>query len=263
VPIFGNRTADCRGPLAWWRGDDSHEAGGSVDTIQNDRAETIGTLAGLIVALGRSRPVRVAIDGRTASGKTTLADELAAAVERAGRPVIRTSIDGFHRPKIERYARGRNSAEGYYRDARDLGAIRALLLDPLGPGGSGLYRTASFDLERDCAIEQAPLRTAADSILIVDGTFLQRPELNDGWDVTVFVDTSEDVAEQRGVGRDAAKLGGAEATRELYATRYRPAFAMYEQACRPASCADAVVDNNDLARPRLQVRPGGRLALGR
>jgi uridine kinase len=235
--------------------------GGSVDTIQNDRAEMVGTLAGLVLAPGRS--LRVAIDGRTASGKTTLADELAAAIVQAGRPVIRTSIDGFHRPRVERYARGRNSAEGYYRDARDLGAIRALLLDPLGPDGTGLYRTASFDLERDCAIEQAPLRAAPDSILIVDGTFLQRPELNDGWDVTVFVDTAEGIAEQRGVGRDAAKLGGADATRELYAVRYRPAFAMYEQACRPASSADAVVDNNDLARPRLQVRPGGRSALAR
>jgi pantothenate kinase-related protein Tda10 len=98
--LLGNRTADCHGLLAWWRGDDSHKAGGSVDTIQNDRAETVGTLAGLIVALWRSRPVRVAIDGRTASGKTTLADELAAAVGQAGRPVIRTSIDGFHRPRV-------------------------------------------------------------------------------------------------------------------------------------------------------------------
>jgi len=227
--------------------------------MQNDRAVTVGKLAGLILALGRSRPVRVAIDGRTASGKTTLADELAVAIGQAGRPAIRTSVDGFHRPRAERHARGRNSAEGYYLDARDLGAIRALLLDPLGPGGTGLYRTASFDLERDCAIEQVPLRAATDSILIVDGTFLQRPELNDGWDVTVFVDTSEGVAEQRGVGRDAARLGGAEAARELYANRYRPAFAMYERACRPLSSADAVVENEDLARPRLQVRPGGRL----
>jgi hypothetical protein len=64
-----------------------------------------------------------------------------AAVQDKGRPVIRTSIDGFHRPKAERYARGRYSAEGYYYDARDLAAIKALLLAPLGPGGD--RRTAS------------------------------------------------------------------------------------------------------------------------
>ncbi len=60
--------------------------------------------------------LRVAVDGRTASGKTTLADELGVAVEAAGRPVVRTSIDGFHRPRAERHARGRYSAEGYYHD---------------------------------------------------------------------------------------------------------------------------------------------------
>src|SRR4051812_47502534 len=79
--------------------------------------------------------VRVAVDGRTASGKTTLADELAALLAETGRVVIRTAIDGFHRQRPERCARGRHSAEGYYYDARDLPAIVALLLAPLGPFG--------------------------------------------------------------------------------------------------------------------------------
>src|SRR5215211_9209362 len=99
------------------------------------RAETVRVLANLIARTGRTHPVRVAVDGRTASGKTTLADELARELRSLGREVIRTSVDGFHRPKSERYARGRHSAEGYYHDARDLGAIRRMLLDPLGPTG--------------------------------------------------------------------------------------------------------------------------------
>src|SRR5882724_7438754 len=87
------------------------------DLVLDDLAAKIGTVA-------LERPLRIAIDGRTAAGKTTLSDELAALVSRRGRPVIRTSIDGFHRPKAERYARGRYSAEGYYYDARDLaGAV--------------------------------------------------------------------------------------------------------------------------------------------
>src|SRR5215469_16372168 len=100
---------------------------------QNDRLKVIDQLSDAIIRLTDSKPVRVAIDGRTASGKTTFADELAMSIKRHGRAVIRTSIDGFHRPKAERYARGRFSAEGYYFDARDLAAIRHLLLDPLGP----------------------------------------------------------------------------------------------------------------------------------
>ena len=97
------------------------------------RAEVLDELASLIADIRLPRPIRVAVDGRTASGKTTLADELAGVLNRKAREVIRTSIDGFHRPKAERYARGRHSAEGYYHDARDLDAVNALLLSPLGP----------------------------------------------------------------------------------------------------------------------------------
>lgn len=224
------------------------------------RAAVLDELASLIAGIASSRPIRIAIDGRTASGKTTLADELAGVLGDAGREVIRTSIDGFHRPKAERYARGRHSAEGYYYDARDLPAINALLLSPLGPGGDLRYHTASFDLDNDQPIEQEPQVASADAILIVDGTFLQRPELRDGWDLAIFVETTEQVSEQRGVDRDAWRLGGADATRELYAVRYKPAFDIYERTCAPTSIADAILDNDDFARPVLKVRDDGRLS---
>ncbi|MBM7048969.1 uridylate kinase [Rhizobium lusitanum] len=224
------------------------------------RAAVLNDLAVLIAKLESARPIRVAIDGRTASGKTTLANELAECLRDKGREVIRTSIDGFHRPKVERYARGRHSAEGYYYDARDLPAINALLLDPLGPGGDGRYRTASFDLHNDLPIEQDPQFAPDDAILIVDGTFLQRPELRGGWDVAVFIETSEHVSEQRGIDRDTAHLGGAEATRQLYAGRYRPAFDLYQRLSAPASAADAIFNNDNFDQPALRVRGDGRLS---
>ncbi len=97
------------------------------------REATIGQLAQLILALeDRARSGR---DRRSHSLRpTTFANELAAVVAHRNREVIGTSVDGFHRPKSKRYVRGRYSPEGYYFDARDLDAIRALLLNPLGPG---------------------------------------------------------------------------------------------------------------------------------
>ncbi len=224
------------------------------------RLAVLTDLALRIEGLRISHPLRVAVDGRTASGKTTLADELAVLLRDRKRHVIRTSIDGFHSPRAVRYARGRQSAEGYYYDARDLPAINTLLLMPLGPGGDRHYRTASFDLDNDVPITQASQVAPADAVLIVDGTFLQRPELRDNWDVTIFVDTTADISEQRGISRDLPQLGGAEATRQLYANRYRPAFDLYDHLSNPALAADAVLDNNDLDQPRLTVRLGGRLA---
>jgi uridine kinase len=224
------------------------------------RTEVLNELAIRIARLRSARPIRVAIDGRTASGKTTLADELARLIEQGGRDVIRTSIDGFHRPRAERYARGRYSPEGYYYDARDHAAINALLLAPLGPGGDCHYRTASFDLTNDHPLQQEPRRASMDTILIVDGTFLQRPELRRGWDLTIFVEVSQRVAEQRGVRRDEALLGGAEAARQLYAARYQPAFDLYERMCSPAATADVILNNEDMDCPRLYIRDDGRLA---
>jgi uridine kinase len=224
------------------------------------RARLLDELTAAIASVSVNHPIRVAIDGRLGSGKTVLAGELAARLSARARPVIRTSIDGFHRAKAERYARGRTSPEGYYYDSRDLGAVVRLLLAPLGPNGDRRYRTASFDLENDRPINENARMADADAILIVDGTFLQRPELVPAFDLTIYVATADDIATARGISRDAGQLGGIAAATELYAARYRPAFDLYERLCAPESRADAVFNNDDLARPRLAIRPGGRLA---
>lgn len=227
----------------------------------SNRSRVVKALADAISSVELPHPIRVAVDGRTASGKTTLADELAEILASREAEVIRTSIDGFHRPKAERYARGRQSPEGYYYDARDLVAINALLLSPLGPGGSREYRTASFDLLNDEPIEQPAKLASSSAILIVDGTFLQRPELAPNWDLTIFVETKKETSEQRGVRRDTSLLGGVDAARQLYANRYQPAYDLYESICAPSNVADAVLNNEDIEHPILTLNTVGRFAV--
>jgi uridine kinase len=225
-----------------------------------ERAAVLEELATRLAGVSLGWPVWVAIDGRTASGKTTLADEVASLIRNKRRPVIRTSIDGFHRPKAARYARGRHSPEGYYYDARDLAAVMRLLLGPLGPDGDRLYRTQCFDLENDRPVEQEPQSAPADAVLLVDGTFLQRPELRNGWDITIFVKASEHATERSGVARDSQLLGGEAAAQKLYAERYRPAFDLYQRLSAPEANADVLLLNEDFQRPQLHIRPDGRLA---
>ena len=78
--------------------------------------------------------------------------------------------------------------------------------------------------------------------------------------MTIYVAATDEIATARGMARDAGRLGGAAATRELYAQRYRPAIDLYERLCGPQLHADAIFNNDDLAHPRLTLRPGGRLA---
>jgi uridine kinase len=146
---------------------------------------------------------------------------------------------------MERHRQGRLSPDGYYEDARDLEAMRRLLLDPLGPSGDRIYVAACFDLDRDHPLADAPKRAIGDEVLIVDGTFLQRSELKESWDFVIFVNVPEEEARQRGVERDAPAMGGAAAASELYLRRYGPAFVRYNAECQPAHHADVVIDNSD------------------
>ena len=147
---------------------------------------------------------RVAIDGPDAAGKTTLADALAALT---GLPRVRA--DDFLAPPDVRHARGPLDPDGYYADAFDLPALRAAVL--------------------------------AHDAVIVDGVFLLRPELDDLWDTRVFVDVDPAEQERRVLARDTARFGSAEAIRERYARRYRPAYDAYRAAVRPEERADVVL----------------------
>ena len=69
------------------------------------------------------------------AGKTTLAAEVAAVVDGAGRPVVPVAYDDFHHPSERRYRLGRTSAEGYLDDSFDPDSLRRLVLDPVAAGG--------------------------------------------------------------------------------------------------------------------------------
>jgi uridine kinase len=219
------------------------------------RQELLDALAARIVAL--SRRVRVAVDGIDASGKTTLADELAAPIEALGRPVIRASIDGFHRPRVERYRRGATSPKGYYRDAFDYPALCESLLLPLGPGGSGGYRRAIFDYHTDLPTAEPEATAPPDAVLVVDGVFLLRPELTGLWDYRIFVAVPFEVALARALRRDLPLFGSAEAVHARYTERYIPAQRLYFEAAHPQDQADAVVYNEDPANPTLVLGDAG------
>src|ERR1700723_4752123 len=99
------------------------------------RADLLDRLVGTIESVTIPHPLRVAVDGPPAAGKTTLADELAVLVRTRGREVIRASTESFHLPRAQRYRRGEFSPEANYHDSFDYHTLRPSLLAPLGPGG--------------------------------------------------------------------------------------------------------------------------------
>jgi uridine kinase len=220
-----------------------------------ERRAVLEQLAGRIAAIRVPHPVRVAIDGVDAAGKTTLADELAAVLAPHDRPVIRVSLDDFHRPRAERYARyGSLSPVGFYEDAFDYPALWSTVLRPLGPGGDRRYRRAVFDVVADAPLAEEWLVAVDDAILLFDGVFALRPELNAVWDYRIFVQIPLAVSLERALVRDLALHGSAETVRESYTRRYMPAQEHYLATVRPMDLADAVVENTDPTRPFLRFR---------
>jgi uridine kinase len=218
------------------------------------RESLVARLVELISVRRPEHVLRVAVDGPDAAGKSSLAAELARGL--AGiRDTILASVDGFHRPRRERYRRGSLSAEGYYEDAFDYDAVLTSVLEPLGPGGNGRYRTAVFDHEADIVLDQPPKDAADGAVLLFDGVFLLRPRLRDVWDLSIFVDVSPAEAVRRALVRDVGLFGSAEAVRERYRLRYQPAQRLYRAAASPTRRADVLIDNDDPAWPRLMRWP--------
>ena len=225
-----------------------------------ERSRLIDHLAGLIIQIERPHPVRVAIDGPDAAGKTTLAQELAAPLQACGRPVIRASIDGFHNPARVRHQLGTRSPEGYYYDSFNYEALTESLLAPLGPSGSRRYVAEVFDYHTDSEVRSQTREAEENAILLFDGVFLLRSGLLEYWDFKVFVEAAFEITLARAEQRDAVMLGSATEVRERYKQRYIPGQKLYFAEARPKERAEVVVDNNDPWNPLLSDHFAGTAA---
>lgn len=179
----------------------------------------IGTIAALVPRPGR--PVVVAVDGGDGAGKTRFADALAEELEALDRTVGRGGIDDFLHPAAHRHALGRTPRTVWERST-DLAAVRRELIDPWRARGD-------------------------EAVLVVDGVFVQRPELVDAWDLVVWLDAPDAVR----VARMAVRDGSVDDVTDPDQRRYLGAQRIYRESCDPVGSADVVVDNADWADPRI------------
>lgn len=220
------------------------------------REALIKRVTRIVLALDRPHPIRVAVEGRSAAGKTTFADALALALGPSGRQVLRAGIDDFHPPgHAARSAAGGYTPQTIYEEGFDYGAFRRLLLAPLGPGGARRVRLAQHDSLSDRPIADADALAQPDAILVVDGAFLLRPELRDSWELVIWLDIAFETMFERAARRDVAWVGDEAKVRASYRTRWEPAHRLYE-ATGARAAAHIVIDNEDPARPRLVFLAG-------
>ncbi|MEU3370168.1 uridine kinase [Streptomyces sp. NPDC006711] len=211
-----------------------------------ERGALVEEIAERVLACGQDR-LLVGIDGFTAAGKTSFGHELAERISAAGRPVLRATLDDFKKPWRDRHLYDRESGEGYYRNAYDYEAVKRLLLDPCRSSRATTCALCGIDplTQRDHSSEVTPL--GADSVLIVDGVFAFRPEINAYWDFRVWLRVDAELSVRRGAERDQ-DWAGAET---LHRTRYLAAERVHLREVDPLPMMDVVIDNSVFARPRV------------
>jgi uridine kinase len=74
----------------------------------------------------------------------------------------------------------------------------------------------------------------------------------------VFVSVDEEEIVRRALARDVPSLGTSEEVERRYRARYIPGQRLYLETTRPDEHADAIVVNNDPARPVLTFRRAAR-----
>ncbi len=215
--------------------------------ISPSRRAVLEQVASRVPSASPSAWVLVAVDGVDGAGKSVFADELAGTLRERGRQVIRASVDGFQTPRAVRHRRGRRSPEGYWLDSFDYPRLRTDLLEPLRPGGSGRYRTASHDLATDEALDLPWRQPPAGAVLVLDGVFLHRDALRDRWDLSIYLDVPFPVSAARMAARDGSP---ADPDHPALA-RYVQAQQLYYEQCQPRLRASLVIDNTDLDNPHL------------
>ena len=170
--------------------------------------------------------------------------------------MIRASIDGFHRPRAQRLARGPDSPEGYFprlvRLRRPPSRASCSRSGQAATAASGAGSSTTWPDEP--AVSQIEAAAPDSKSLLFDGVFLLRRELGDVWDFSVFVAAPFAETVRRAKTRDRAIFGSEDEVIRRYGARYVPGQMLYYALEQPQSRADAIVENGDLDRPRLRIR---------
>lgn len=147
-----------------------------------------------------SRPVLVAVDGRSGTGKSTLAGALAA--RHRGRCVAADdSWSGGGRDHWQALAPNERADR-----AIDWKRLRVQVLEPLLAGRPARWRAFNWETGEglaDCARECEPA-----PVIVLDGAYSTRPELSDIVDVSVLLTLDDQTRRSRLMEREGDEFMG-------------------------------------------------------
>jgi uridine kinase len=194
--------------------------------------DPVSVLAGHIrqVESKRSNPILVALDGRSAAGKSTLAAAVAPLVDG----VVIDGDDFYSGGNADRWD-GMGAAEKvshciHWRRQR-------AVLEKLANGEAAAWHPYDWEAD-DGSLAQAPIICEPAPVIILDGAYSARPELADLFDLRVLLDAPAGLRRERLIEREG------EGYRDEWNARWDEAEHWYFGNVMPPESFDLVIAVN-------------------
>src|SRR5262245_9027309 len=187
-----------------------------VKRIQELKTERVGVMV-------------VALDGPSGVGKTTIAKHIAERID-----VVHVLCDDF-------FVGGRNpfwatqSAQYQIDNVIDWRRIRREVIEPLKAGKPAGWHPFNWDTFE--GLSPRMITAEPKRVLILDGAFSARQELQDVLDLAVLVQTGKDVRVGRIIQREGAEYS------EMWHATWQKAMDYYFEIVRPPESFDLIVDS--------------------
>lgn len=176
-------------------------------------------------AAGKPGPAILAIDGRCASGKTTLGSQLAV---EWGADLIHMD-DFFLRPE-------QRTPERFAQPGENIDHERFLeeVLQPLRAGGPFSYRPYRPHEGR----YEDPIRVVPEAVTIIEGSYACHPKLRDYYDLRIFLDVDPEEQMRRITARSSPEIA------ESFRNRWIPLEELYFTSLNVREVCDMIIENN-------------------
>jgi len=198
-------------------------------------------VAAIRVRSAEAQHLVVAIDGRSGSGKSTVAELVAQTI---GAVIV--PCDDFFAASVSNAEWDRRTPEQRVADAIDWRRLKREAIEPLRTGRAA--RWYAFDFlagprgDGTYPLQRTPTERAPKPLVLLDGAYSARPELADVLDLSVLVEAGPTTREARLAAREAADF-----LRQWHA-RWDPAEDYYFGHVRPPSAFDVVCRTDGVAQ---------------
>jgi uridine kinase len=157
--------------------------------VSTPRTDFLRSLAAEVMHnYARGRTI-IAVDGTDASGRVDFADHLAEVLQEDDRHVFRASMRHFLRAASEQDSSEPDPQLRLYRSGSDDSALRRVLVEPFRMGGSTGFVLKQRDPDNGEWIQPSWHTAPRDAVLILDGEFVNRPDVHDLWSFSVLLET--------------------------------------------------------------------------